>query len=244
MKPIVPAAVITCSLGLAAFAVRYRSEVRRLWRQVPSHREYWEARNADGEFSYLSLGDSSAQGIGVDDPGEGYVSVLADRLAEREGRAVAVRNLSVSGATVGSLLAKQIPQLEGLPQPDVCTLFIGGNDMIKRSFDANRFRDRFDQVLSAMPPGTFVGELPTFGHWPFEPRVRTANQIIADLVPKHGHHLVPLYATSRAQWPFRMFHHVNGDWFHPNQLGYQLWADTYWRTMIDVLGASEARVAG
>ena len=218
-------------VGAGLAVVRFGLEVQRLKRQVPAHREYWDQRNADGEFGYVSLGDSSAQGVGVDDPADGYVSILAERLATQQNRPVAVRNLSVSGATLATLIDDQLPQLAELPTPAVCTLCIGGNDMIQRRFDPNRFRDEFAQILAALPPGAFVGDLPTFGHWPFEPRVRAVNPIIHELVADHGHHLVPLHEVSRAQWLVRILGQVNGDWFHPNQAGYRLWADAFWDAM-------------
>lgn len=52
----------------------------------------------------MALGDSAAQGVGVDDPADGYVSLVGRHLAEITGRNVRIVNLSVSGATVKTLL--------------------------------------------------------------------------------------------------------------------------------------------
>lgn len=59
--------------------------------------KHW-AQPQQGTLTYVALGDSAGVGVGVDDPAQGYVGVIAKRLAETTGQTVRVVNLSVTGA--------------------------------------------------------------------------------------------------------------------------------------------------
>lgn len=230
MKRLFGVAALALVGGLVVGVVRYRAEVFRLMQQIPPHREYWFTRPQIGDVTYLALGDSSGVGIGVERPEEGYVGVLADRLSAWYGRPVAVRNLSVAGSTLQNLLDEQIERFTDLQHPDVCTVFIGANDVVLPGFTAHRFRERFEQLARALPKGAFVAEIPSLGVWPFEPRARAANRVIRDLVAKYDHRLVPTHALTRRlwQWPLNFLRLVNGDFYHPNRTGYVLFADVFW----------------
>lgn len=78
------------------------------WRsqeQSRNHTKHW-AQPQDGALTYAALGDSAGVGVGVDDPAQGYVGVIANRLAEMTGETIRLVNLSVSGAMVALPIAK------------------------------------------------------------------------------------------------------------------------------------------
>lgn len=236
MKRLVAAsAVVACTAGLAVGAIRYRAEVLRLMQQIPPFREYWFTRPQIGDITYLALGDSSGVGIGADRPEDGYVGVLADRLAEWHGGPVAVRNLSVAGSTIQNLLDEQIDRFADLQRPDICTVFIGANDAVLTGFTQDAFRAKYERLVNALPPGSFVAELPSLRIWPFEPRVRAANRIIRELVAKHGHRLVPMHSITGTMRPLQFLSLVNGDFFHPNRKGYVRFADAFWSEIKPIL---------
>lgn len=139
--------------------------------------------------AYVALGDSVAAGVGALDPAVGgYVPVLARLLSPQcdgsaaTGCALAVRNLSLPGATTASLQRDQLPQalalLQEQPGVRLVTVTVGGNDVfapILQSCGAapeaptcrsavvaalERVDTGIDEVLrqleSAAPPGTVV----------------------------------------------------------------------------------------
>ncbi len=93
--------------------------------------------------NYLALGDSLGVGVGASDPATtGYVPRFRDFLQTEKGldTDVVLNNLSISGATSGSLISDQLPaalrdlkKLNGDKKPDndveVITVDIGGNDV-------------------------------------------------------------------------------------------------------------------
>lgn len=117
LRGAVAALAVLAPLGLAGCTMRHRAEIRRLMAQVPGHAEHWRAQASLGEPLYVALGDSAAQGIGVDDPAHGYVGVVHERMSASCETAVAMQNISVSGATVCSVVETQLPRLRQLPAP-------------------------------------------------------------------------------------------------------------------------------
>lgn len=202
--------------------------IRRSVRQGREHRAYWD-RPQRGELTYVALGDSAAVGVGVDDPHQGYVGLLAARLAETTARTVRTVNLAISGATATTLLREQIPQLSYAPRPDFVTCVIGGNDVAwewwRRS---HTFADPMGDVASRLPAGSVLGTVPSFGHWPYEGWVRRANDVIQRQAHRHGHAVADLYAPTRGLWPWRYSRVLADDFFHPNAAGHTLWADAIW----------------
>ncbi|MBC7679320.1 MAG: SGNH/GDSL hydrolase family protein [Pseudorhodobacter sp.] len=210
------------SLGLLLWILR----LARLHRSVSRYAEYWSAPRGEPDgLLYVALGDSAAQGIGASTPARGYVGLLADRLRSRTGQPVQVVNLSRSGATLKDVLTGQLPQLAAL-QPDVVSVAVGGNDMLHPATGA--FHDDVAELLRQLPPGTLVADVPYFmhGHWE-----RDADQAARDLARQTraaGLVAVPLHAAlQRLGWK-AMATHFAADWFHPNDRGHRVWADTFW----------------
>lgn len=76
----------------------------------------------------LILGDSISAAFGID-PAQGWVALLAERLAARC-PAVEVHNASVSGETTAGGL-RRLPALLAQRQPAVVVLELGGNDGLR-----------------------------------------------------------------------------------------------------------------
>jgi lysophospholipase L1-like esterase len=113
-------------------------------RPAPGPRAY--APQGQGDL-YLALGDSLAWGFNLDNPGaESYPALIHADLARRE--SIALANLSVPGATSGSLLEGQLPRALELiraerragRQVSPITIDIGGNDLrnVERAGPAER----------------------------------------------------------------------------------------------------------
>lgn len=194
---------------------------------VAGNARYWQQRSSQaGELTYVALGDSAAQGIGASRPQNGYVGVLADRLAQKTGKTIRVVNLSVTGAKIQDVLDEQIPQLKNY-RPDFVTIEIGANDVV--AFKADSFRQRFDSLVGLLPPGTVVANMPNFGgRIKRVQAVRAANQIIAAAAAKSNLRTADLYDSTKSHESALNY---AADLFHPNNRGYKNWADAFWAVL-------------
>lgn len=206
---------------VAAFGVR-------AWRVGTTYDDvaaYWHERAAvPGDLLYVALGDSAAQGVGADTPQEGYVGILADDLARRSGRSVRVLNLSVTGARVADVLARQLPQLAGL-HPDLVTLDIGANDAGRTP--VADFRRRFDAVCAQLPAGALVADVPRFGGLYALPRqgdAVTFSRVTREVLASHP--ALKAVAIEHATRHLGFFGYA-GDTFHPSSEGYRKWAAAF-----------------
>lgn len=213
-------AVVAAALGLRALRV--------LW-SVDDAKAYWEVRAVRAAepdaLVYVALGDSAAQGVGASRPENGYVGLLADELRASTGRPVLVVNLSVSGATAADVLTGQVDRVEGY-DPDVVTLAVGGNDAERTDPDA--FAATMAEILDRLPPGTFVADVPDFGSGPRRPAAHELAERTRGLLAEHDQ-LVPVAleaATASMGWG-----DYAGDFFHPSDAGYRVWADAFWTAM-------------
>ena len=231
--------------ALAIAGVKYIQGQRQISRDVDAFREHWAEPRAqhpddgvgrehpEGVVHYVALGDSAAQGVGASHVGASYVALLGRRISLATGRSVAITNLSVSGAISGDVVAGQLPALAELGfEPDIVTLDIGGNDVIYPGHNAATFERSLEVILAALPEGSFVADVP----WFMVPGLGKASQrmsvLASALVERHGHHLVPLHRTSRETGVLGYHLHTAGDFFHPNDRGYEGWAEAFWGTIV------------
>lgn len=196
-----------------------------LLHSVGSYRAFWAAEaTKQGDITYLALGDSAAQGIGASSPYRGYVGVVARRLAQKTGKTVRVFNLSVTGATLADYLKDQAPKIKDI-KADYVTIEIGANDVL--TFDEDKFRKEFTQVLGTLPPGTFVANMPLFNSRPGgAKKAKEASKVIAQLVAD-----TPTMQLVDLQKQTTEHQNIFGfapDLFHPNNISYKNWADAFW----------------
>lgn len=233
-SPLAIIGIIAVALALVAVPTvlwaRYLARRRTLWAgiltdRVPENAAWWkEQRTKDGELLYVAIGDSAAQGIGASLPRRSYVGLIARHVREKTGRTVRVVNLSISGATVGIALERELPRLARL-SPDLVTVSIGANDIA--NFDATRFETQITELFAALPEGSIVADLPTFYFLPAEKRVRVANGILRAAAAANDLTVVPLHARMRRQGLWGVSTQFAGDLFHPNDRGYKVWASVF-----------------
>jgi acyl-CoA thioesterase-1 len=208
-----------------AFMRRREANAVVLNETLPVHSKWWRDQIAiTGEIVYAAIGDSAAQGIGASVPGKSYVGLLAEHIRQSTGRTVHVVNLSISGARVADAVDLQLPKLKKL-KPHVITVSVGANDMA--AFEPDRFERDVRTLLSSLPGPALVADLPSF-HFPDgERKVRAANRILHRIAIANGHTVVPLYRTTHRQTLARALTQVAGDFFHPNDRGYRVWASAF-----------------
>jgi lysophospholipase L1-like esterase len=102
--------------------------------------------------TYVALGDSLTAGRG--DEGRdgrpvGWAQRLADILSVRTAVRCRLINLAVDDATVGQVLAKQLPAVAA-SRPDLVSVTVGMNDIRVRGFDELGFKADLGQLLESL----------------------------------------------------------------------------------------------
>ncbi|MGR0319294.1 SGNH/GDSL hydrolase family protein [Agromyces sp. ZXT2-3] len=246
-----PAASVIAALVPIALIAGVALAVRATWRRfraritenslilnetLPVHSKWWrDHAKVRGEILYVALGDSAAQGIGASRPDHSYVGLLARLMRDTTGRTVRVVNLSVSGATTSLAVQDQLPKLAKF-RPDVMTVSIGANDIAK--WDQEAFERNLREIFAAVPSHALVADLPFFYFPHNERKVAVANLILRRVAAERGLEVVRLHRETRVRGWRRIFTHFANDWFHPNDHGYQVWADAFRPA---VLASLEAR---
>ena len=174
------------------------------------------------------LGDSTAAGVGASTADEALPRQVA-RLADRP---VDLTVLAVSGARVDDVLADQVDDVPD--DADTVYVSVGANDTVHLT-RAGDFRDRYEQVLAALPDGVDVVLLgvPDMGSTPrfaqplrFVAGVRggTIDAVIADLAAAPGRTYVDIAGETGPAFrrdPGELF---AADDYHPSDAGYARWA--------------------
>lgn len=195
---------------------------------VNNAKEYWDIRShLQGEIVLVVLGDSAAQGIGATSPENGYVSLLTTKISERTGKSVLVKNLSVAGAGVAHVTNQQIPQLEGI-DGRYYILSVGANDAI-RNTPVEDIIEQFKILTPLLPAGTFIAEIPSYRWGIADDKVLEINAELAVMAEENSLRLVPLHAATLLYSKEGAYYDY--DFFHPNNKGYELWAQTFWTVM-------------
>jgi len=82
------------------------------------------------EIRYVAIGASDATGIGADPITNGYVFRIKDGLEAASDKQVKLVNLGIPGATADIIEDIELPLAKNA-NPDVVTIFVGGNDISK-----------------------------------------------------------------------------------------------------------------
>ncbi len=187
--------------------------------QIERYGRYWrhEAELALGSRrpALVCLGDSLAQSIGASAPEQGYVGRLRDHLETRVGP-VSVLNLSRSGARIEDVVHTQLPALDNA-QVEVAwvTCTVGSNDLV-RSARWDRIRKSLSVLLEELPPQAVMATVPANGSV-------AAKSLNRHLRREAARFEVEVADVERALTTWRG--RRASDLFHPNDDGYQLWAD-------------------
>ena len=192
---------------------------------VGNYKNFWANKSQEsGEITYLALGDSAAQGIGATSPMRGYVGIIAKRLEQKTGKKVRIVNLSVTGAKMSDYLKVQAPKIAEI-KADYVTIEIGANDI--PTFDENKFRSEFIEVLKSLPNNAYISNMPLFNSRPSSTNnAKVASNLIEkELANRPNLKFVNLQKqTSENQSIFGFA----PDLFHPNNISYKNWADAFW----------------
>lgn len=182
-------------------------------------------------FRLLVIGDSTAAGVGVQDPDHGLGGSLARVLADRTGRGVEWLALGQAGATAKDLRARFL--LKAMEEEyDVVFISIGANDILELRSRA-AFRDDFRAILTAlrdrspearivvanMPMFAWLTVIPNPLRWVLSLHATNLQHAAQREVARDpAAHMSPPPPTYSAGFFAR-------DRFHPSAEGYRDWAD-------------------
>jgi lysophospholipase L1-like esterase len=181
---------------------------------------------------YCALGDSLSEGLGDPLPGggtRGWAALLAERLRDDEPE-IALANLAVRGYTVTQALRRQLEPAMHF-EPDLVTVFIGGNDVLLRPvFRPDAFGKGLDGlvapfvergatvVLSTLPDLTACSPMPHPFRAVLRRRLTAANTVIEDVALRYGVVLLDTWSDPRTR--------RHGMWsidrIHPSADGHRL----------------------
>ena len=185
--------------------------VREVQAQVAPYAERWRTANlaALGRSGplWVALGDSMTQGIGASAFDRGWTG----QLGPIAGLPTRLVNLSSSGARVADVLDRQLPALFSLGEtPDLVTVLIGSNDLIRRR-RREEFPAAFADLLAQLPTGTVVATLPNPSR-----AAAAGNDALVRAVAEHGLRIAELRDRRTSSWKGKLA----TDHFHPNDAGY------------------------
>ncbi|SHG99626.1 Lysophospholipase L1 [Jatrophihabitans endophyticus] len=189
--------------------------IPRVQAQALPYAEAWRRDNlaalAGTGPLWVALGDSLTQGIGAPAHDRGWVGQL--RARRRPDHRVV--NLAVSGARTADVLERQLPVLESLPRPDLVTLMIGSNDLMRPRY-RRELVGHVDALLHRLPVGALVTTLPNPSRVAAE-----VNRVIARVAAERGLVVAELRDPRTSSWRGRLA----ADHFHPNEAGYAALAE-------------------
>ncbi len=191
---------------------------------------------------YVAVGDSLSEGLGDPLPGgrtRGWANLLGEHLRGLEPE-LTFTNLAVRGHLTHHALRHQLQAAVEL-DPDLVSVFIGGNDvLLRRSFAPDRFAAELAELVTPFTAGhatLVLSTLPDLAACSplFPPlrgalraRVVAANAVVRDLADQHGTVLLDAWADPRT----RRHGMWSVDRIHPSAAGHRLIA----QGVADLLG--------
>lgn len=195
-------------------------------------------------LSFVVLGDSTAAGIGVDDPADSYPALLAERLAAATGRRVELSAFGMSGARVGDVADHQVGKAVER-DPDLVFVGIGANDVTHLTSLAAVRADleRALRELNATGATVVVAGPPDMRarawHQPLRWLAGARGNQVADAIEEvaraQGVAVVELAEETGPFFEADPDAHFSSDDFHPGPLGYRRWADAIFPVLLEAL---------
>ncbi len=190
--------------------------------QIAGYRDRWieNARFALGSDDpvLVVLGDSLGQGVGAKDINNSYPFRVEAGLRHRNTDPFNILNLSRSGARVSDVLDVQLPALRASGVDVLAGLCTVGSNDLSRSGRLGVTRKKLSQLLEELPSEVIVATLPDKGSM----AAKSINRHLRTEADRIGRPLADV-AALLTSWRGR----IAGDGFHPNDAGYELWAEAF-----------------
>jgi len=197
-------------------------------------------------FSYVAMGDSTAEGMGASTPERSYAPIVYSSLKERY-RSTKYHNVARSGAILQDVLDKQLPKTIE-QNPDLVTISVGANDIVRRTRtdEYERLLRKLLRTLHQETSATIViSTVPDLSLTTSVPKLLKTysrfmasryNEIIVRVAEETNTVLVDVFNDSKAvlkAYPEA----IATDGWHPSDFGYALWANSILVTLRNVIAA-------
>lgn len=162
---------------------------------------------------YIALGDSITEGLAdFDEHGRaiGWADRLAQHLADLRGETIEYANLAVRGRTVHAIVEQQVPRAQEM-DPDLVSIWAGGNDMLRSISDPDHLATRIEQAVATfrgrgvavlLGSGIDTRGTPIVGL--DRGKVALFTLLLTDIAQRHGAHLIdvwnPHFLQDRRMW--------------------------------------------
>lgn len=189
---------------------------------------------------FVALGDSFTEGVGDDDPTRpngvrGWADRVAEVLAAQPGaEGFRYANLAIRGRKLGQILDEQIEPAIAL-QPDLITIYAGGNDILRPSVDIDALAMRYDEAIGRLATtGATVGLFTAFdpGGYPVigltRGRYAIYTEWVRDIAERRGCVVLDMWRGGRTVPRWAIW---SDDRLHMNSAGHHYLADMVLRTL-------------
>lgn len=188
----------------------------------------------DTPFVYVAIGDSAAEGIGASSPERSYTGILYATIKRNQKNAI-YHNFGKRGAPVQEIIETQLEKTIAL-QPNLITISVGANDLRVKT-RPSVFAKRLEFLLSELKNKTtaeiVINTIPDFSHTPRITRglknvtrvaIKHFNKILTQIAEKENVIVIDIF--EQGTYYGRHFPEaIANDGFHPNDIGYALWAN-------------------
>lgn len=175
---------------------------------------------------FVALGDSLTEGVGDPHPAwpnglRGWADLVAAMLAGQD-PTTEYANLALRGKTARDVSTQQLPAALAM-QPDIVTIWAGGNDILRPRLTLDDVLEPLDHALSQFAAtstvivftGFEVSGSPVLGL--LRARVRALNASLCEIARHHGALIADV--SERGAWMDRRL--WSGDRVHPSPIGHQ-----------------------
>jgi lysophospholipase L1-like esterase len=201
---------------------------------------------SDEATDIVWLGDSTAAGVGASEPD----GALPRQVAAHLTRPVSLQVFARSGAKVADVVADQLPRLAGLRHaPELIIISVGANDVAGRTRRRRFIADYTTMLDAAAASGAHVVVLgiPDMSSAMLlaQPlrviagaRARVVDRWIRSAAALHADHVTYVDLTAYERVPRKhVANYLSADRYHPNAVGYQVWANLVAERVNDVFAA-------
>ena len=186
-------------------------------------------------FVYISIGDSTVEGIGATKPEKSYAALIHKYLLSKN-RHTIYYNLGEAYATTEDVIHLQLQKTIAL-QPDLVTISVGPNDIriktpvkifriqLKSLFSELKNKSNAQIVINTIPDFSLTTALPAHKKTISKILAYRMNKIIKEESIAASVIVVDIYDMSKtfASNP----EILSEDGFHPSDAGYAVWADAF-----------------
>lgn len=204
---------------------------------VDKFEAFWQTQNKanpNGDYTVVALGDSTVQGIGATSPYKGFVGQAVRRYEKQHNKTISLYNYSKTGAKVSDVLNDQFPMAQHVDTADLVIIAVGPNDATNGT-PLDDYIASYQEVLDKLPKEkTVIANIPPLGRRGMSNEtIEEWNVRLETLTAINQITMAPVYQVIKPRSYNPLIY--SGDFYHPSNIGYGLWADAFYPHIETVL---------